>query len=108
MVTPPAPDEYDGLPAALRVLGVSAKRAKLLAAVGRHKQVSADQLMKELGIARGTLNAYIQPLVDVGMLIPETAPRQGPGGSNRIVWRFDDKAVDQLVDEVRSALTGSE
>ena len=76
----------------------------------REKQVSADQLVAELGIPRSTLSVNIRPLVEAGILVPQPSPSQRgvKGGVNRLVWNLDDAALEQMLLELRRATTGSD
>lgn len=94
---------------AVRALGVSSIRVRILAVAAREKQVSSEQLRAELGIPASTLSVNMRPLVEAGILIPEPAPSQRgrKGGVNRLVWNLDEAALRRMLHELQHVVVGS-
>lgn len=101
----PSPELIDDL---VKTIGLSPSRVGIVRITYQHGHVTAGQLMEQLGIARSTLTHHIQPLVDAGILIAEADPSRAgtASGYNRILWRVDQDALQQLLRNVTHALTG--
>lgn len=102
-------DSPDLLADLVKTIGLSSSRVGIIRIAYREGQVAADQLMEQLGIARSTLTFHIKPLVDAGILIPETDPSRAgkPSGFNRLIWRVNRQAVDQRLQSINALITGS-
>jgi DNA-binding MarR family transcriptional regulator len=64
--------------------------------------------MAELGVSRSALTSQIRPLVEAGLLIPETDPENtnAVGGRNRRRWRVDPDAINAAIEDFRRSVTG--
>lgn len=102
-------DSPDLLADLVKTIGLSSSRVGIIRIAYRDGQVTADQLMNQLGIARSTLTFHIKPLVDAGILIPEMDPTRAgkASGFNRLIWRVNREAVDQRLQIMTALITGS-
>ncbi|WP_170285709.1 winged helix-turn-helix transcriptional regulator [Microbacterium rhizomatis] len=102
-------DSSDLLADLVKTIGLSASRVGIIRIAYRDGQVTADQLMDQLGIARSTLTFHIKPLVDAGILIPEMDPTRAgkASGFNRLIWWVDRDAVDQRLHCITALITGN-
>lgn len=80
---------------ALRAFGVSSLRAGIVNATVRGGEVTAQDLMSELGVGRSTLVPHTQALVDAGILVQGADPTKAGAraGFNRLVWRVDEQVL---------------
>lgn len=99
------PDSPDDRASVLRAFGIPALRAGIIRATVTRGSVTAQDLMEDLQVARTTLIAHTQALVDAGILVQESDPSKlgARSGFNRLVWRVDEQALRDQLDVLTSS-----
>lgn len=91
---------------AIDALGISGARTRIIRLAVRNGRVTAQEIMDDTGLSRSGIQKHLVPLVQAGILTPDTVPEHGV--ANRLVWSLNREELDRFLAQYRATLLGGE